>query len=381
MKQICIYLIIYFFTPFNISAQSESPLLKQKQYSFLSINYHDGNIMPTNDFVRGENSKGNPIDSYNSLAIKFGWQNPGYTDWQKIYKAPYYGMGYYAANFNNSIEIGNPMALYGFFGIPVFRLKKLELYSELQLGVAWNWEHYDSLNNPSNIAIGSDIMLYVDVGVNAFYPITKNLDLGIGFSFTHFSNGGFERPNQGLNLVAPSIELKYHFAGKPDITNMGRPPKNLEKSNDLYIMLGYGDHQMVEHELDTNYYSVAGLGVYYSLQHSNTFRSGLGVDFNYLRSLSALPDGTPGEQGTWDNLTIGLIYSPEFVIGRLSLVTGIGIYAIHHQYGNFNQLYQRAGVKYHIADNFSLGMNIRAINFMLAEFLEFNVGYRIKWNR
>ncbi|MCK5372147.1 MAG: deacylase, partial [Cyclobacteriaceae bacterium] len=76
------------------------------------------------------------MESYNSISLKYGWQNPGYTDWQKIYKASYYGIGFYVANFNNAIEIGNPLALYGFFGIPIVRLKKLEFYTDLQLGVA-----------------------------------------------------------------------------------------------------------------------------------------------------------------------------------------------------------------------------------------------------
>ena len=381
MKSVYIFLIFLCLAPIYSSAQSGSQKLKQKNYSILSINYHDGNILPSNDFVRGENLTGQPLKSYNSLSLKYGWQNPGYKDWQKVYHGPYYGIGLYVASFNNTMELGNSIASYGFFGIPVFRLKKLEMYTELQFGAAWNPTHYDTLSNPMNIAIGSYFTLYVDIGLNVVYPVTRNLDLGIGFSLTHLSNGGLERPNRGLNLAAPSIELKYHFAGRPEVRNIERPPKKLERSNDLYIMLGYGNHQMVEHELDTNYYSVAGIGVYYSLQHSNAFRSGLGVDFNYLRSLSALPDGSPGVQGTWDNLTVGLIYAPEFIIGRLSIVTGIGIYAKHHKYGNFNQLYQRGGVKYHITENISVGVNIRAINFMLAEFLEFNVGYRIRWKR
>lgn len=381
MKASNILLTILFIIPLYSMAQSVTPVLRQKNYTFIGINYHDGNILPTNDFVRGKNLSGKPLKSYNSLALKFGWQNPGYTNWQKIYHVPYYGLGLYMANFNNAIEMGNPMALYGFFGIPIFRLKKLEMYTELQLGAAFNPTHYDSLSNPMNIAIGSFFTLYVDVGLNVVYPITKKLDLGIGISFTHLSNGGLERPNRGLNLFAPSIELKYHIASRPDVRNIDVANKKLEKSNDLYIMAGYGNHQMVEHELDSNYYSVVGIGLTYSIQHSNAFRSGIGVDFNYLRSLSALPDGTPGEQATWDNLTIGFVYAPEFLIGRLSLVMGIGIYAKHHNYGNFEKLYQRAGVKYHFTENFSVGMNIRSVNFMLAEFLEFNVGYRIRWKK
>jgi hypothetical protein len=102
----------------------------------------------------------------------------------------------------------------------------------------------------------------------------------------------------------------------------------------LYFMLGYGDHQMVEHELDTNYFAVGGVGVFYTMQHSNAFRSGPGVDFNFWWALTALEDGSHGKVG-WDNLTIGLIYQPELIVGRLALTGGFGIYARHKGYGNF----------------------------------------------
>lgn len=378
MKAINLVIIFLWISAITTFAQNDSVKVKHKNYPFVSIDYHFGNVMPTNEFIEGDNLADKPINNYQSINLKVGFQNPGYSDWQRVYRGPYYGIGFYSGDFFTS-ELGYPLAAYGFYGIPIKRWKKLELYSEFQFGMAWNWNHYDSISNPKNIAIGSPLTVYLDIGVNAVYPITKHLDLGGGISFTHFSNGGFERPNRGMNLYAPYVELKYHLSGRPNVRDIEKPRK-LEKSNDLYFMLGYGDHQIVEHEFDTNYYAIAGIGVYYSIQHSNAFRSGPGIDFNFWWGLTANPDGTPGPIGI-DNLTVGLVYAPELIIDRFSIITGFGIYAKHHLYGNFKQTYQRAGVKYQITDKFSAGFNVRAINFMLAEFLEFNVGYRIKWKK
>jgi hypothetical protein len=143
-------------------------------------------------------------------------------------------------------------------------------------------------------------------------------------------------------------------------------------------MLGYGDYQLVERELDTNYFAVGGISAIYFTQFSNAFRLGFGSDLNYVWGLNARPDGTPGPYSV-ENVTLGLLLQPEFMIDRLTLVGGIGIYAVHRNYGNFNQTYQRLGVRYEVYKNMSFGVNIRAINFMLAEFLEFNAGYRIRW--
>ncbi len=359
-------------------SQSEGRIFRNKQYPGLSFNFCDGTVIPTNDFVRGENLSGLPIDRYKSVTAKIFWQNPGYTDWQKVYKSPYYGVGFYYGDFNTS-EIGNPYSVFGFLGIPALRLKKLEVYSDFEFGIAWHWNHYDPVSNPMNLAIGSGLTVYLNTGLNITYPVTSFMDIGAGFCFTHFSNGGFERPNRGLNLYSPSVELKLYPAGRPDVRST-KSPGRLDRSNDIIFMIEYGDHQLNEHELDTNYFAIGGLGIYYSVQHSNAFRSGPGVDLNFWWGLTANNDGTPGPVG-WNNLTAGLIYQPELIIGNLNLTGGIGIYAVSYKYGNFKQLYQRLGVKYYFTQNFSLGVAVRSVNFMLAEYLEFNLGYRIMRGR
>ena len=219
--------------------------------------------------------------------------------------------------------------------------------------------------------------VHLNIGLNACYPITNNIDFGAGLSFIHFSNGGFERPNRGFNIYAPSAEIKYRFGERPNVRSY-QPPGRLERSNDIYLMLGYGDYQINEYELDTNYFAVAGFSAIYFTQLSNAFRIGLGTDLNYWMGLTANPDGTMGHRN-FDNLTVGLILQPEFIFNRLTLVSGFGIYAVHLNYGNFKQTYQRLGVRFDVYKNLSLGINVRSINFMLAEFLEFNMGYRFRW--
>ncbi len=360
-------------------AQIDTSNNKPKNYFSISGNYAYGNILPTNPFVEGENMQSKPMEHYQSFTIKSLWQNPGYKDWQKVYKGPYYGIGITVGDFFNQEEVGYPISCYGILGIPIKRWKKLELYSEFQFGLTSNWIKYDSITNPYNLVIGGGFTVHLNIGVYAHYPITKHFDLGAGMSFIHFSNGGFERPNRGFNIYAPSVELKYHFDIPPEYRNIPTPDR-LESSNDLYLMLGYCVHQLVEHELDTNYYNVAGISALYFNQLSNAFRLGYGTDFNYWWGLNAQPDGTPGPY-SFENITLGLILQPEFIIDKLTLTAGIGIYALHHNYGNFSQSYQRLGVRYEFYKNLSFGVNVRAINFMLAEFLEFNLGYRLRWIR
>lgn len=372
-----IYLITFLTFSFLLTnAQSEK---NKKQFFSLSANYGLGQTLATNSFVKGENFKGEPLKKYQMTSLRALWQNPGYTRWQQVYKGPYYGFGISMADFFNPKEVGYPISYYGILGIPVFRAQKLEIYTEFQFGLTSNWVPYDSISNPYNVVIGGGLTVHLNLGINLYYPISNHLDLGAGIAFIHYSNGGMERPNRGFNVYSPSIELKYHFKNRPNPGAIEKPVQSL-KSNDLLIMLGYGNHQLVEHEFDTNYFAIGGISILYFRQISNAWRMGIGSDINYWWGLNAKEDGTIGPR-TLDNFTIGLILQPELIINKLSLVGGIGIYASHLHFKSFRQLYQRLGIRYDIYKNWSLGVNVRAVHFMLAEFMEFNLSYKIKWNR
>lgn len=379
MKVILLSIILFF--AFQSLAQKPEKNLKtmQKQFSSVSINYADGTIIPTTDFVKGENKTGKAIHSFKSFSINALWQNPGYKEWQQVFRVPYYGLGLSIGDFNNAQEIGYPISVYGVYGLPITRLNKFELYSEFQFGVASNWQHYDIENNPYNLVVGGGLTVHLNIGLNLKYQLSPQLDIGASMNFVHFSNGGMERPNKGFNIYTPAVELKYHFGSRADLKNVMRAPVK-KRYQGIYMMLGYGNHQLNEHELDTNYFAIGGITALYTNQLSNAFRLGAGFDLNYWWGLNALPNGTIGNR-TAENITLGLLIQPEILIDKLTIVGGFGIYARHLHFGNFKQSYQRLGVRYDIYKTYSIGINIRAVNFMLAEFLEFNIGYTIAWEK
>jgi hypothetical protein len=137
-------------------------------------------VLPTNEFVRGDNLAGVPVDRYRHLSFKVLWQNPGYQEWQRIYRVPYYGFGFFMADFYNPLEIGYPASFYGILGIPIFRLQHFFLYSEFQFGITANWQHYHEESNPKNIAVGGGMTVHVDGGLRAFYALGSRIEIGGG---------------------------------------------------------------------------------------------------------------------------------------------------------------------------------------------------------
>lgn len=348
---------------------------KNENYPGLGLSLGHGMVFPTNSFVVGENMAGEPVDRGQTLALKMLWQNPGYKNWQRMYNIPYYGFGFAIGNLYNPQEIGYPMSLYGILGIPLHRWDKLEIYTELQFGLAANWKYYHPETNPMNIAIGSFFTSHINVGIKAFYPVGHRLEMGAGVSLSHFSNGGLERPNSGINMVTPTLDLKYAIKDQSDF-QLYYEKEDLERRKEVLVMASFSRYQVIGDTLDIYYYLVGGLSSYMLWQNTNLFKSGFGFDLNYLTGLTVGPGGAPGSRG-WENLTLGLGYQAELVFDRLSIVGGLGGYVVHKYFGSFSQLYQRLGVKFYVLKNLYAGVNVRTINFGRAEFLEMNMGYRI----
>ncbi|MEZ4906746.1 MAG: hypothetical protein R2771_03670 [Saprospiraceae bacterium] len=142
--------VLLAFLFFSIESYGQNTLNQNQQNFILSAAYGKGTVLPTNPFVKGENLLEKPLDKYQYISLKALWQNPGYSDWQKIYKGPYYGFGIGIGDFYDYDEIGYPISYYGIFGIPVIRFKTIDFYSEFQYGMASNWKHYDAIDNPKH---------------------------------------------------------------------------------------------------------------------------------------------------------------------------------------------------------------------------------------
>jgi hypothetical protein len=369
-------LIVFLCSVIKTYSQTETILVPSQSHKSISASYQYGNVIQTTSFLQGDNLIGIPIDKYQSFTLKMLWQNPGYTDWQKVFRAPYYGAGMTIGDLNDPIEIGYPISFFGIFGIPVKRWEKLELYSEFQFGLAINWNYYDPVCNSKNINIGTDFTFHVNFGMNAYYPISKKLDLGAGISFIHFSNGGIERPNKGFNIYGPKIELKYHLNDKINRESI-QHPERLEHSNDLFFMLSGSKFQPAEFELGSYYFGLGGFSMIYFTQFSNAFRLGYGADFNCWRLSNALPHYSSQQKEL--KTSLGIILQPEIIIDKLTLVFGLGAYVLHEKFGSFKQLYERLGFRYELYKNISVGLNVRGWDFYRAEYMEFNLGYRIRW--
>lgn len=106
MNKLCLWLF-FLFVSLSSFSQNEST-------HFYSMFGQYGWVMPTNDFVRGENTDNETISQVYALSLRYAVQTAGEKYWHQMYDYPSYGFGIYTADFNVKNQLGRPVALYAF---------------------------------------------------------------------------------------------------------------------------------------------------------------------------------------------------------------------------------------------------------------------------
>jgi hypothetical protein len=375
---------------------------KPQRISLMGI-YQNGKVLPSNDFVLGINANQRPISHIQSFALQLGFETDGRELWQQIYKYPTWGFGINSFDFSNTNELGNPISLYGYFSAPFVRFKKWSLNYNIGTGITFNWNQYNPEKNPYNYAIGSDRTAFVDIGMYFNFQLGKHFDLSTGITLNHFSNGAGKVPNMGINAAGARISLKYIFNSRPNFINREVIPI-YKKQWEFLGAFAFSHKQMAFDTISienkpgfiSQDYNIYNFSIGVNRQLGYKIKMGMGFDFGYDKSYNSYiifeNQMTIPQNGYGTKWSVGIYPSLEWVIERLSVILQPGWYLYRSDpsipettYNNHiiqprrtaSSFYQRIGIKYHIFHNVFIGMNVRAYNFSVADYFEWNIGYRI----
>lgn len=358
------------------------------------LNYQYGSVLGTNEYLRGEYEGGVAVDNYQAISLSFGWNARGDKIWHHLYGNPAWGFGLYHADFSRPDDLGAPYAFYGFYTGPFKSWKRFSIDYNIQIGFSFNWIPFHEEENMYQISLGDDKAVYVNLGVRFRYQLSKHFDIDAGFAFSHFSNGSTVKPNKGINLAAPQLGLHYHIKGdRPKMYPIEIP----EHKDNWEWTAGFTfgmkqiafDTTHAPKEIDRRYvwgnYNVLGFSTVFYRQFSYKSKVGAGLDFLYDESFTAEFDDTSNEvvennSSFASKVAIGIYGSYELTANNLSFYIHPGLYVLRKERGNeIPAFYQRVGIKYHVLSHLYLGVSIKAYNFHVADFIEWNLGYRLRW--
>ena len=357
---------------------------------YLRGGYQFGTVLGTNDFLNGDNQSGEPIDSFQSLRLDFGWQTDGSKDWHHSYNFPSYGIGIYGADLNNDEELGTPTSLYGFYVWPLVRGQRWRFNFDLAFGFTNDWQPYDPVTNPKNVAMGLGRSVHIEVGVNAEYRLASRWALIGGVTGTHFSNGGTQRPNHGLNQMGPILFVKYD-TDMPVNPPVRRTVSDYPQGWDLTVTGSAGKRNLdlelndpeVQRFLNKSYFIgnlTVGMGKRFSYKSRYVFGLDMGYDESVgdLIIIDGIENGVNTTGSTWDNFELAMFGGYEIVAHRTHLIIHLGYKIFRKDLPNrLPDFYQRLGVKQFFYQDWFAGLNVRFHELGSADNLEWNVGYKM----
>ena len=315
-------------------------------------------------------------------SLRFGVQSDGEIVNNQLLGFPKYGIGVFHTQLNKD-TLGSPWAAYMFTTIPIIRNNKFLIELDLATGLGWHFNKYDSITNNQNDLIGSDVTAYFSVGTNASYRISDRLLLDIGVELIHFSNGNIQTPNKGMNLYAAHMGLSYLF-NMPKSENFEYASltketiKPIAKYNELDFTFNIGG-KATNHKYGMGpKYPVYDFTLNFYRRYNWIGKYGGGIDIIYDSSLKE--DYSTSNVTTSKLMFVGITVAHELCLSKFALQTQIGTY-LYKGTPAKGAFYFRVGLKYYILDRYYLNVTLKTANGFKADFIEFGMGYSLKFKK
>src|SRR5699024_5628449 len=127
-------------------------------------------------------------------------QTKGKRLWERLYRYPQLGFAFSYYDYGMPQELGKAYSLTGYMDNTLKKWKKSSLRLNLGAGLVYSTRHYIPKENELNTAIGSKFCFALRGTIRYEMELTEKLFMNVNFAFRHFSNGGLNKPNNGMNF-------------------------------------------------------------------------------------------------------------------------------------------------------------------------------------
>ncbi len=365
-KYIIVFQIIAFLlnSDFAKAQVQNSP----KEDFILSAQGHAGYI------IEHRNNMGNLIKGHiYGVELNYIFKTNGCKTWHQVYKYPELGLCYLHIYLSNPTQLGNLEAFYPYTNIRLNKIKhKTALNLRLATGICYVTKPFDRITNHQNEAIGSHLNAFVNLRLSTSTMLTKAWRLDAGAGLSHASNGAYETPNLGLNMVTVNLGLGYVFGNQACtyiVDSVKLPVQKWQTS-----VLGVAGIKELEDPGGKKYVAFSLQGnVLRGLNYKNSLGGGLEVFYNSSTKQRWAADSIYTSKPS-DIIQAGAKICYAYNFHKLSFPVEFGVYFYKKQPVN-GIFFHRIGFRYmltkHLIANFTL-----LTHFAKADYFEWGLGYR-----
>ncbi len=242
------------------------------------------------------------------------------------------------------------------------------------MGLAYMPVTFTRLDNHKNDVIGSHLNAMFNFRLNYHFYLSDRTRLEAGLGLTHCSNGSFQTPNLGINLITANTGISYSISSPGKCINRLFPDSSKSKKieSDFFVVAGGSE---IEPPGGKRYpeVTVSYIG-FRKLNRKN--KLGIGADIFYNQAnAERLKLDSAKLKSNLENVQFGIKAAYEITMGNLSLPLEMGGYLYTKYIGN-GSIYNRIGLRYythkHIIANLTL-----VTHFVKADFIEWGIGYKL----
>lgn len=344
-------------------------------------------------------------DGFWGTGIRLGTQATGRKDWQQIHAYPQYGVGVSFFSLGKTMVdslLGKPASFYFFVGIPIARFGDFRLNGDIELGIATDFVPYDSETNPYQTYIGAKSNLHSNFTLQLYYELTDRMDLALGLSFLHFSNGRSFTPQKGINLLGLNLSTSYHFNPVKNFTKYQNPdyqpavrPTYIQNEiaafkprHEFILMSSIGTMQESPGKFKDENGEIDTTGVtgprYFTSSHTAEYayhairklKLVAGLDMFYDGSVENYYDDLlPHETTFADKSFYGAHVGFHFLVERISFMFNYGRY-IYKPFEQRGTWFMRAGGRIGITDHLDAHLALKTRNGGSADWIEWGLAYK-----
>jgi hypothetical protein len=307
-----------------------------------------------------------------SVELNLSKTTDGSKLWQQLYRFPNVGLAYSNTDFGNPQQLGHANTIYTYIMFPAIRRNRLTLSYKCAVGAAWHSEKYDLQKNRYNIVIGSKLNAYLNLNLNVSLRLSPQLWFLSGIGMSHFSNGGTQQPNKGINIFSLQSGLQCNFPKKGEIHSIDSIPK-FKRKNEFSMIYCGGEKTLKPAQTKKYYVSVLSLNAERQISYKNRFGIGIDVFKDNSRKEYLLHENIVDPHGK-DVFYAGAHASYDLVFGNTSFTIQMGGY-FWQKSRSFENVYHRFGLKYRFSKHLMANITLKTY-WANADFAEWGIGYR-----
>jgi hypothetical protein len=237
-------------------------------------------------------------------------------------------------------------------------------------GLSYLTQTYDSVYNPTNVAISSHLNYMLLLTGYARLTVGR-FGIVAGANLTHCSNGNYNKPNVGLNALNMNVGVTYR------LHRLSNPSQYYEAKSTFFaypISAGLKTGTRVRSMEYPRRTWVWIADISYRNQKSKFSFWDVGLDGFYDPNYQWKEDGSLTRAGDSENYELAVRGGKVFLYGRIGLRLDLGMYIVKPVHSEKPWFYNGLGLDYRLGHHWAARCRIKA-HVNKADYMEFGLSY------